>query len=106
MAGNLAEKQINKAVGWGFYPNSNNLVLHEAETRMNSGIAGGGAATSKPERLSGTRSVLIHRETAEEVQSTPIPSSRNSFYAIYHICRLAGSQTKIRHKLKYLCENI
>ena len=41
MAGKLAEEQINNT-GWGFYLNSNNLVLHEAETRMNSGIAGGG----------------------------------------------------------------
>ena len=53
MAGNLAEKQINKAVGWGFYPNSNNLVLHEAETRMNSGTAGGGG--QQPQSLSGFR---------------------------------------------------
>ena len=64
MAGNLAEKQINKAVGWGFYPNSNNLVLHEAETRMNSGTAGGGAATSKPERLSTQNAISCHAELA------------------------------------------
>ena len=42
MAGKLAEELINKSVGWGFHPNSNNLVLHEAKTRMNSAFAGGG----------------------------------------------------------------
>ena len=41
MAGKPATKEEN-TVGWGFYPNSNNLVLHEAKTRMNRGFAGGG----------------------------------------------------------------
>ncbi len=44
--------------------------------------------------------------TAKEVQSTPVPSSRSGFDAIPYSCRLAGSQTKIRHKLKYLCESV
>ena len=46
MAGKLAEEQINNT-GWGFYLNSNNLVLHEAKTRMNSAFAGGGGSNLK-----------------------------------------------------------
>ena len=68
MAGKLAEEQIN-TVGWSFYPNNENVVAsqnscgceslsdkitvitplttlttasNEAETRMNTGFAGGG----------------------------------------------------------------
>ena len=47
MAGKLAEEQINNT-GWGFYLNSNNLVLHEAETRK----------TLSPARLSSTLYIL------------------------------------------------
>ena len=62
MAGKLAEEQINNT-GWGFYLNSNNLVLHEAKTRMNSAFAGGGGyLTSSPTRLLGTRSVHLHSD--------------------------------------------
>ena len=95
-------------VGWGFYLNNKNTVAsqnssgsenltdpkmvltplstlttapHEAETLVLSGFQGGGATTSQPERLSGTRSVLLHMETAEEVQSTPIMSSRSGLRA-------------------------
>ena len=49
MAGKPATKEEN-TVGWGFYPNSNNLVLHEAETRMNSALRGGGVSNSKPHK--------------------------------------------------------
>ena len=49
MAGKPAEEQINNT-GWGFYLNSNNLVLHEAETRMNTGFAGGGVSNFKPHK--------------------------------------------------------
>lgn len=66
MAGNLAEKQINKAVGCAYLPNNRKVVVlkksggsesmhsentaitplitvsNEAKTRMNSGFAGGG----------------------------------------------------------------
>ena len=49
MAGKLAEEQINNT-GWGFYLNSNNLVLHEAKTRMNREFWGGGGSNSKPSK--------------------------------------------------------
>ena len=69
MAGNLSEKQINKAVGWAYLPNNRKVVVlqnscdcenwdcehivvtpfttlttapYGAETRMNTGFAGGG----------------------------------------------------------------
>ena len=58
MAGKPAEEQINNT-GWGFYLNSNNLVLHEAKTRLNSAFAGGGQTLS-PARLSAKLPQNIH----------------------------------------------
>ena len=46
MAANCATKE-EFIVGWGFHPDSNNLVLHEAKTRMNRGFAGGGGDNLK-----------------------------------------------------------
>ena len=68
MAGNLATKQKNKAVGWGFHSNNKNVVamqnycgrqnlhnqntmstplIYRAETRMNTVFSGGGGANLK-----------------------------------------------------------
>ena len=121
MVANLATKE-EFTVGWGFPPNKENAVAlkksggcesltdkntaitplttapYGAETLVLSGFQGGGGATRK------TRSTSAFRGTRDENNSCM--SSRSSFDAIYHSRRLAGSQTKIRHKLKDLCENI
>ena len=105
MAGNLAEELINKSVGWGFHPNSNNLVLHEAKTRMNSAFAGGGRVSNfKPHKAFKAHEVCSYTQTsAKEVRLTPITSSRSGLRARQtKNFRLAGSQTKIRRKLKSL----
>ena len=129
MAANLAIKQEN-TVGCAYLHNNKNTVVlqnssdcenwdcehivvtpfttlttapYEAETRMNRGFAGGGVSNFKPHKAFKAHEVYSYTQTsAKEVQSTPVTSSRNSFDAIHHICRFAGSQTKIRHKLKGL----
>ena len=67
MAANLATKE-EFIVGWGFHPNKNTSALNVAETRMNSAFAGGGATTSKPERLSAHDTTTCH---AELVSASP-----------------------------------
>ena len=161
MAGNLAEEQKYK-VGWAYLHNDGNFAFqnsyvcenlggehkalttatNEAKTRMNRGFARGGGSNFKPHKAFTAHEVCSYIwNTAQEVQSTPISSSRNGLRAeararsarvdaetetvsfrwrrngaVYREqpsttganrnFRLAGSQTKIRHKLKDLCENI
>ena len=126
MAGNLAEEQKYK-VGWAYLHNDGNFAFqksygcenlggehkalttatNEAETRMNRAFAGGGVSNFKPHKAFKAHEVYSYTQTsAKEVQSTPVTSSRNSFDAIHHICRFAGSQTKIRHKLGNLCDSV
>ena len=167
MAANLATKE-EFTVGWGFHLNNKNTVASQnyrgsenltdqkmvltplttlttaqyvAQTLVLSGFQGGATRkTRSTSAFQSTRSVLLHRETAKKVQSTPITSSRSGLRAeararsarvdaetetvsfrwrrngaVYREqpsttgadknFRLAGSQTKIRHKLK-ACEKL
>ena len=95
MAGKLAEERIDNT-GWEYLPNNKKVValkksggresLHsentaitplttatnEAETRMNSVFAGGGAQTLSPARLSATLPQNSHYNTSQKLVNKSI----------------------------------